>query len=375
MDAAIFSKPVRRTEKERMLECKPLLLGRLTSGRPWLYLASLGIVIPLFIADVLLPRGETAAIGYCVAPALAVGTRRPVFFFGVMCLCTVLTWGAFFLEPGGSVEWTSMFERAMVTWVLWLTSLLVWQRAAAVSELAAQAEQLETTGIELQRSNAALEAFASVVAHDLRSPLHTIGLSAELLAMEDGSFGDGERRDCIAGITRQVDRMSGLIQSLLTYGRIGFGELVRVACDCEVILTEVKESLRADLKAKHGSITNDPLPVILADPGLMSRLLQNLVENGIKYSGNAEPHIHVSAESNSTGWLFSVHDNGIGISAADAERIFEPFRQLGAKAGRRDGVGLGLATCKRIVQRHGGEMSVDSSPGKGSRFQFSIPSL
>jgi signal transduction histidine kinase len=372
MDAAICPKSEGRGHVERMFEYEQIL-RRFPLVQHWMYLASVGIIIPLFIADVLLPRGATAAIGYCVAPVLAAGTRRTSFLVGVTCLCTVLSWVAFLMEPAGGVLWISFFERLMVTWVLWLTLFLVWRRARVVSALAAQALQLETTSGELKRSNNALEAFASAIAHDLRSPLNTIGLTAELLAAKDAFSTDAERDDCIASITRQVGRMSGLIQSLLTYGRIGSGELVRVACDCEAILADVKGSLRADLEAKNGSITNDPMPVILADPNLMARLFQNLLENSIKYSGDVEPHIRVSAEANSTAWLFSVHDNGIGISTADAERVFEPFRQLDARAGRRGGVGLGLATCKRIVQRHGGELSVQSSLGKGSRFQFSIP--
>jgi signal transduction histidine kinase len=115
------------------------------------------------------------------------------------------------------------------------------------------------------------------------------------------------------------------------------------------------------------------MPIILADADLMARLFQNLLENGIKYSGAMEPRIHVSAAANAAGWLFTVQDNGVGISPADAERIFEPFRQLGTTAGQCGGVGLGLATCKRIVQRHGGELSVQSTLGNGARFQFSIP--
>jgi signal transduction histidine kinase len=372
MDAAICPNSEGREHSERMLEYERIL-QRFPLLQYWMFLASVGIIIPLFIADLLLPRGATAAIGYCVAPVLAAGTRRTSFLVGVTCLCTVLSWVGYFMEPAGGVWWISFFERVMVTWVLWLTLLLVWLRVGMVNALAAQALELESTGKELQRSNNALESFASAVAHDLRSPLNTIGLNAELLATKDAFSVDAERDDCIASITRQVGRMSGLIQSLLTYGRIGSGELVRVACDCEAILADVKGSLRADLEAASGSITNDPMPVILADPDLIARLFQNLLENGIKYSGSSEPHIRVSVEENSTDWLFAVHDNGIGISPTDAERVFEPFRQLGGKAGRRGGVGLGLATCKRIVQRHGGELSVQSSLGKGSSFQFSIP--
>jgi signal transduction histidine kinase len=372
MDAAIFRESGRRVHNEWMVEYEPLL-RRFPFVQHGMYLASLGIVILLFIADVSLPRGATAAIGYCVVPVTAVGARRTRFLFGIACLCSILTWAAYVIEPAGGIWWVSLFERLMVTWVVWLTVLLVSQRAAVVSALAEHAQQLEAAGNELQRSNAALQTFASAVAHDLRSPLNAIGLTAELLAEEDPVSADAERRDLIASITRQVDRMSGLIQSLLTYGRVGSGELVRVTCDCEAVLADVKRSLEADLEAQNGSITNDPMPVILADPDLMARLFQNLLENGIKYSANMEPRIHVSAAPNSTGWVFCVQDNGVGIPTADTERIFEPFRQLGGKAGQRGGVGLGLATCKRIVQRHGGELSVQSTLGMGSRFEFSIP--
>lgn len=372
MRAAIFPKLGRRGHNAWMLECESIL-RRFPLVQQWMYLASVGFVVLLFVADVSLPRGATAAIGYCVVPVMAIGTSRTGFLFGMTCLCTILTWVAYVLEPAGGLWWASLFERVTVTWVVWLTLLLVWQRAAVVNALAEQAQQLETTGNELQRSNAALQVFASAVAHDLRSPLNTIGLAAELLTAENARCTDAERLDLIASITRQVGRMSDLIHSLLTYGRVGAGELVRARCGCAAILADVKGSLQANLGAKHGSITNEPLPVILADPDLMARLFQNLLENGIKYSGNLEPHIHVSAVTNAAGWLFSVKDNGVGISTADAERIFEPFHQLGGKADQRGGIGLGLATCKRIVQRHGGELSVQSTLGKGSLFQFYIP--
>ena len=143
-------------------------------------------------------------------------------------------------------------------------------------------------------------------------------------------------------------------------------------CDFQAIVVEVADSLRADLKACDGAVDAESLPTIAADRTLISQLVQNLIENAIKYRGPTPPRIAISASRQGEEWRFSVADNGQGIDPAAAHVIFEPFRQA-QNSGRKMGIGLGLATCKRIVERHGGSIRADSQPGKGTAFHFTLP--
>lgn len=155
--------------------------NRLLTPHVSAFVLAVAAAVLFFIADVLLPRGATPAIGYALVPVLAVGSRSRAFMFWMAAVCTVLTWAGYFLEPPGGPWWMSVFERAMVTMVLWLTLLLIWRRHLLIAALAERSKALEQTGRELSRSNAELESFASVVAHDLRGPLNAMGLVAKLL--------------------------------------------------------------------------------------------------------------------------------------------------------------------------------------------------
>jgi signal transduction histidine kinase len=338
----------------------------------WAGILSGAIILVFFALDVILPRGATVAIGYCIVPAIAVGTRRQSFLLGTTVLCTLLTWVALFLEPVGYALWKSAFDRAMVTVVIWFALALVLRRAAVIRELVRQKHALGDARRELERSNADLSAFASVVAHDLRGPLNTIGLFAKLLSTSSTVRNDPQCIESLGSIVAMLTRMSEFIQSLLVYGRVGEGRVQLQLCDCAAVLNQVRRSLAADLERSGANVSNDPLPVIQADPALMAELLQNLVENGVKYHGPALPRIHVSAAQGPEGWLFRVQDNGIGVRPDELEQIFEPFCQTDAGKSVGKGVGLGLATCKRIVERHGGSIHAQSDPGQGTTFQFTL---
>jgi signal transduction histidine kinase len=349
-------------------------------SRGWSFLLTGVLTTIFFAADLILPRGATVAIGYCVVPAVAAGTRRRGFLVGMTIACTVLTWIAFFVEPEGYAPWKSAFDRTMVTGVLWFALLLVARRAAVIRVLQHQTQELKDTTEELDRSNQELERsnkeltnFASVVAHDLRGPLNTVGLNAQLLSSYQPIKVDAECWDNVVSIQTELARMAGFIQSLLSYGRIGSGALRIEDCDCAAVLRDVLEHLKADLDRDGAEVENDPLPIIRADPVLMAQLFQNLIENSVKYHSDAPPRVHVSCSERPDTWLFSVRDNGIGIGPEETERIFQPFHQ--ARGGRhsRGGVGLGLATCKRIVERHGGNIRVESKLGEGTTFVISIP--
>ncbi len=342
----------------------------LTPG--WTYLVSGAITLGFFIADVMLPRGATVAIGYCLVPAIAAGSRTRKFPFAMVVLCTVLTWIAFFVEPPGYPAWKSAFDRTMVTGVIWFALFLVERRSSVIRALLHQTQVLEEITRELERSNGELTSFASVVAHDLRGPLNTVGLFSQVLSTSSAIKSDVESSGHLASIRTELTRMSGFIQSLLTYGRVGAGDLRLQDCDCAVILNNVRENLKADLERNCAEISNDPLPSIRADSTLITQLFQNLVENSIKYRSEAAPRIHISGAEQEQFCQFSVQDNGVGIRSEDAERIFKPFYQVPGGHTRK-GVGLGLVTCKKIVERHGGSIEVRSTPGTGATFLFTIP--
>jgi signal transduction histidine kinase len=349
------------------------ILRQIPLRQHWAYVASIALTLLLFVVDSSLPRGATAAIGYCLVPVLAAGTRRRDFLLGMTIAGTLLTWASFLLEPSGALAWMSAFDRAMVTAVLWVIFFLVARRAQAVTALARQSRALEATKRELERSNAELEGFASVVAHDIRGPLNTIGLLAQLLDAGLSAKPDAETSQYLTDINNEVNSLSSLIQNVLSYARVGSGEVRLADCDVDAALSSVRLKLKSEQDRHGAAITNDPLPTIPADPTLIEQLLQNLVENSIKYRSEAPPRVHVSATQNDSGWQFCVRDNGIGINANDVQRIFQPFHQLHGSKTRRGGVGLGLATCKRIVERHGGRIEVSSTRGEGSTFVFTIP--
>jgi len=339
--------------------------------RPLMVASCVAVAAVLFTADVLTPSGVTPTIGYCVVPLLAVQTGRRWFIVGMTGLCTLLTWVVYFLEPPGAPAWMSVFERSILTGVLWFSFVLVWQRMNALSALALQAQLLEDLNRELRRSNQELEAFASVASHDIRGPLATTGMLANLVAGRLAGKIDQHCAEWLSLIQSEIQRMHAIVENLLEYSRFNTDRSGVVECECEAILATVLDGLRADVTANRAQLTHDPLPRVKGDPTQLAVLFQNLIENAIKYRSDAQPKIHVSVAAEHGGWRFSVEDNGIGVDPADAERIFRPFeRGEGSKATM--GSGIGLATCKKIVELHGGRIWVESARGSGSTFHFTI---
>jgi len=337
------------------------------------YFATFALMLVFFGADLLLPRGATPAIGYCLVLVVAVGARRPGFSIATAVACSLLTWTGYFLEPIGAVWWMSAFDRAMVTLVLWGAFVLTSRRAEAAAALVRQTAALEKTKSELERSNVELANFASVIAHDLRAPLNTIGLLAQIIDDRRGLTSVDDRQQSIDAIRKEVTQMSSLIQSLLAYGCVGSGEVQLALCDCEGVLRSVRHNLRSELEQLSGRVTNDTLPMVLADPTLMAELFQNLIENSLKYRSDIPPEVHIAAVECDNSFHFSIRDNGIGIPPGDPKALFEPFRQGRHGGSRHRGVGLGLATCRRIVERHRGRIWAEPHQDRGSTFHFIIP--
>lgn len=226
---------------------------------------------------------------------------------------------------------------------------------------------------ELARSNQDLAQFANVTSHDLQEPLRMVESFLKILNERYGPQLDDKAREYIGFAADGAERMSQLIRDMLAYSRVGRGGKGFVQTDMEAVLARALGNLRASIKEARASISHDPLPTVTVASSLMLQLLQNLVGNAIKYrTKETKPQIHVGAKREDNGWCFWVRDNGIGIKAEDQERIFLIFQRLHTR-NKYPGTGIGLAICKRIVEHHDGRMWVESEPGKGSSFYFTIP--
>ncbi|MFQ5990725.1 MAG: ATP-binding protein [Candidatus Methylomirabilales bacterium] len=163
-----------------------------------------------------------------------------------------------------------------------------------------------------------------------------------------------------------------LINDLLAFSRVGTRGETFVPTDCEAVLGRVISNLQASVQETGAAVTHDPLPTAMADASQLEQLFQNLIGNAIKFHGTEPPRVHVSAEHKGKNWIFSVRDNGIGVDLQHAERILVIFQRLHS-GGEYPGTGIGLAICKRIVERNGGRIWVESQPGGGTTFSFTIP--
>jgi light-regulated signal transduction histidine kinase (bacteriophytochrome) len=166
--------------------------------------------------------------------------------------------------------------------------------------------------------------------------------------------------------------MQRLINDLLAYSRLGTRGQPFAPVACENVLGQALENLQLAIQDNKAQVTHDPLPEVLADETQLVQLFQNLISNAIKFHGKKKPHVHLSAEENSKEWVFTVRDNGIGIDPQYADRIFIIFQRLNSRE-KYAGTGIGLAMCKKIVQRHGGRIWLESKPGQGAAFFFTLP--
>lgn len=254
-----------------------------------------------------------------------------------------------------------------------LTTEAMDQLKIASSNMEQSNHQLETSNNELMRSNKDLEQFAYVASHDLREPLRKVTNYTELFANRYADKLDERATKYIAYITDGTARMDNLIRDLLLYSRASrnAGEIKPV--DMEVILGNVLCNLEITIKESDAKITHDALPTVRSRGSLIEQVLQNLLSNAIKFCGNnTSPNIHIGCQEKPNEWEFFVRDDGIGIDPQYSDRIFTIFQRLHTRE-EYAGTGIGLAVCKTIIERQGGQIRVESELGKGTAFFFTIP--
>jgi PAS domain S-box-containing protein len=236
-----------------------------------------------------------------------------------------------------------------------------------------EAEQaLKEAHEELKRSNAELEQFAYVASHDLQEPLRMVSSYTQLLQRRYKEKFDGDANEFMGYIVDGATRMKQLIEDLLAYSRVGTKGKEFRPVEVEAALRRAIANLRAAISESGASVSNDPLPTIMADDVQLAQLFQNLIGNALKFRSQSVPRIHVSVSERESEYEFAAADNGIGIEPQYFERIFMVFQRLHFK-GEYPGTGIGLAICKKVVERHGGRIWVESKPGEGTTFRFTVP--
>jgi PAS domain S-box-containing protein len=242
------------------------------------------------------------------------------------------------------------------------------QRMAGIVQDITDRKQAEQ---ELRRSNEELERFAYVASHDLQEPLRMVGSYVQLLAKRYKGQLDADADEFIGFALDGAIRMQRLIEDLLAFSRVGTRGGALVPTDTNAVLDRVLHTLKLRIEELGAAVTRDALPVVSADAGQLEHMFLNLIGNGLKFHGNAPPQVHVSAIPRDGQWVFSVRDNGIGIDPQYFDRIFVIFQRLHDRK-QYPGTGIGLAICKKIVERHGGRIWVESMPGRGSTFHFTL---
>jgi signal transduction histidine kinase len=231
---------------------------------------------------------------------------------------------------------------------------------------------LEARGMDLMRSNEELAQFAMVASHDLQEPLRTLSTYLQMIQENNQARFSGEDSEFFQVVLDAAKRMRALINDLLAFSQVGQLERQLVPVDCGLLVEDVVGSLQKMAEERASIVKTGPLPTILGEPRLLARVFQNLIENGLKFQGEAKGPILVSAERSGPEWVFAVKDHGIGIAPEHFEKIFKLFQRLHSRDAY-PGTGMGLAITKKIVERHGGRIWLESPPGQGTTFFFSLP--
>lgn len=232
--------------------------------------------------------------------------------------------------------------------------------------------ELDARNHELRRSNDELETFAYVASHDLQEPLRMVASYSQLIARRYSDKLDDAGREFIQFAVDGATRMQLLIEALLEYSRVGSRPQAFDPVHLDAVVEAVLSDLRLRVQETDAHVTHDPLPTVMGDKTQLTQLFQNLVSNALKFRGNNPARVHIASERGTSEWILSVRDDGIGIDAKYSERIFQIFQRLHTRD-EYPGTGIGLAVCRRIVERHNGRIWVEPVPGAGSVFKFTIP--
>jgi PAS domain S-box-containing protein len=258
-------------------------------------------------------------------------------------------------------------------------AVIVEERTTANKELAFQvqekgkrADELVIINAELARSNAELEQFAYVATHDLQEPLRAVASCVQLLQKRYEGHLDEKADEFITHAVDGTKRMQTLINDLLAYSRISTHARVFASTNCDMVLQQALANLMVAIAESGAVVTRDALPTVSGDATQLTQLFQNLIGNALKFRGERPPEIHVGAVRHNGDWRFSVADNGIGMEPQYFERVFLVFQRLHTRKDYQ-GTGIGLAICKKVVERHGGRIWAESEPGQGATFCFTIP--
>ena len=331
--------------------------------------------------------GEVVFLGN-LFPTLNV---HPLAFLGI----PPLLWAALRFGPRGTAT-AGLVLAAMATWAtlnrrgsygtlppnvallllqayLVVTMVTALTLAAVVREREIASELLRAKADELERSNAELEQFASAASHDLQEPLRNLLIYLQLVEREVHDRIGGAAEENLRVAENSARRMLEMIRGLLAFARAGFARSRVETVDTAVVVRELLEHLRPSVEECSADVRVGALPSLPADPGQLRLVFQNLIGNALKFRGVDPPRVEIGAQRRNGEWHFFVRDNGIGIAPTHQDRVFEVFQRLNPRE-KFPGSGIGLATCKRIVQRSGGRTWVESEPGKGSTFYFSLPS-
>ncbi len=242
----------------------------------------------------------------------------------------------------------------------------------SVAETAETSQKLAKANIALEQRNTELDQFTYIASHDLQEPVRKLVSFSRLLEQDiDGDLNEDARRD-LGFIVDAANRMRNLVQALLELSRAGRSAMKQTRVEINDCVDDALHALALRIEESGATVTRGDLPVVIGDQTMLTQLYQNLISNALKFIEDKTPEIELTVTRDGQYWVLGVRDNGIGMKAEYAERIFQPFQRLHNR-GQYEGTGIGLSICKKTAERHGGEIWVESDEGKGAHFQFSLP--
>ena len=323
--------------------------------------------------------GKATLIFFAIAVALsaAYGGLWPGLFTTLLSVFTaglLFQHSTFLLAPSQSSLVLFAFLGVTISAIIHLLHRANASVVATRTQLERANKQLSQRTDALSRSNEELKQFAYALSHDLQGPLRNVGTLTALLVRRNSEILDKDSKEYAQLIVTGVQRMESMIKGLLDYTTATVDIQDNAVSNSHTVFEQVLHNLRYLIDTESAVITFDELPIVQANDDRLAQVFSNLITNAIKYRGNGKPKIHVTATDNGTEWNFKVKDNGIGIDMKHADEIFVLFKRLHSSE-QYDGSGIGLAVCKTVIERFGGQIWVESEPSKGSTFLFTIPKV